>query len=270
MEYYSTLAKRRRLGGGSSSSTAAAVLSASATTISPDDQNQEITVHAPSSNNNYDVINTLHHTHNTSYSEDDDDDDSDDELLGQMMYQSSRTAQLLREQAAVAQSSVAEHQIGADAPEITRPQKKKKRIRKSFEQRTAELRAYKEKHGHANVKKSEDKSLYTFCANMRQARNNPGKSTMLFNEERIASLDALGFEWSMNNGIKSFEQRMDDLKTYKEKHGHVNVKRSDDKSLYQFCNNIRLARNRPEKSNMALTADRIASLDALGFDWKMR
>ena len=68
-------------------------------------------------------------------------------------------------------------------------------------------------------------------------------------------------------GIKSFEQRIADLKAYKEKNGHIKVKRSEDKSLYDFCRDMRQARNNPEKSNRALTDDRVASLDALGFDW---
>ena len=65
-----------------------------------------------------------------------------------------------------------------------------------------------------------------------------------------------------------FEKRMDDLREYKEKHGHINVKKSDDKSLYKFCINIRYVRSHPEKSDRAFTDDRIASLDALGFDWR--
>ena len=42
---------------------------------------------------------------------------------------------------------------------------------------------------------------------------------------------------------KSFAQRMDELRAYKKRNGHVNVKYSDDKSLYRFCIGIRNARN---------------------------
>ena len=68
----------------------------------------------------------------------------------------------------------------------------------------------------------------------------------------------------------TFEQRIADLRAYKEEHGHVNVSQSEHRSLYNFCNNVRQARNNPEKSTVALTDDRIASLDALGFDWAVR
>ena len=138
---------------------------------------------------------------------------------------------------------------------------------KSFEQRIDDLRAYKEKHGHLRVKQSDNKSLCNFYNHMRHARNNPEKSDMTLSDKQIASLDALGFDWSERN--KSFEQRIEDLRAYKEEHGHIRVKRSEDKSLYDFCNHMRRARKDPEKSSMALTDDRISSLDALGFDWKM-
>ena len=75
---------------------------------------------------------------------------------------------------------------------------------------------------------------------------------------------------SKRAGGNSFEKRLEDLRAYKEKNGHVNVKKSDDKSLYDFCINIRQARKHPEKSNTIINDDRIASLDALGFDWTIK
>jgi len=148
-----------------------------------------------------------------------------------------------------------------------------KRVIKSFAQRIEDLRAYKAKHGHTNLKEKEDKSLYLFCCNMRHARKHPGKSrvAVLINEERIASLDALGFDWAVKEHAekKSFAQRIEDLQEYKEKYGHIRVKQSEDKSLYKFCSKMRYTRKKPEKSNMAINEERIASLDALGFDWKV-
>ena len=141
-----------------------------------------------------------------------------------------------------------------------------------FEKRMDDLREFKEKHGHVNVKKSEDESLYGFCKNIRKARNNPEKSDRALTDDRIASLDAVGFDWTVREyaAKKSFEQRLSDLQAYKEKHGHIYMKKSDDKSLYAFCCDIRYARKHPEKSNMVLTDDRIASLDTLGFDWSAK
>ena len=64
----------------------------------------------------------------------------------------------------------------------------------AFAQRIEDLRAYKEEHGHVNVKAGEDKRLYNFCHQMRLACI--GKSSMHINDYRIASLDALGFDWN--------------------------------------------------------------------------
>ena len=144
-----------------------------------------------------------------------------------------------------------------------------------FERRIEDLCAYKEHYGHVRVKVSDDRSLYQFCNEMRKARkNHPKKTRMAINDERIASLDALGFDWTVaDRGVvketKSFEQRIEDLHAYKEHYGHVRVKVSNDRSLYYFCNEMRKARKNPEKSRMVLNDERIASLDALGFDWSV-
>ena len=65
--------------------------------------------------------------------------------------------------------------------------------------------------------------------------------------------------------LTSFSDRLEELRQYKIKHGHVNVKEAENKSLYHYCLNIRLARN--GKGKAKITPERIASLDALGFDW---
>ena len=65
---------------------------------------------------------------------------------------------------------------------------------------------------------------------------------------------------------KSFEQRLEDLKAYQREHGHVNVKLSEDKSLYQFCASAKHSLLHPEKSTQ-MADEKIASLNALGFTW---
>jgi len=128
--------------------------------------------------------------------------------------------------------------------------KKNKRKRVPFQQRLDELKAYKDEHGHTRVKKSEDKSLFKFCQNIRYAHNHPDKSTVVVNEERIALLNALGFEWVVK---EQFDIRLDDLKAYKKKNGHLNVRKEEDPSLYNFCNSIRTSRNNTGKPGKKLT-----------------
>ena len=114
-----------------------------------------------------------------------------------------------------------------------------------------------------------------FYTRMRRARKDPGNvCKMELNEKRIASLDALGFDWRLNItqvkcSSKSFEERIEDLRLYKEKHGHLDVKINKDKSLAGFCSNMRQARKNPGNvCRMKLNEERMASLDALGFDWR--
>ena len=66
-----------------------------------------------------------------------------------------------------------------------------------------ELRAYKKKHGHLNVHHIEDRSLYDFSRNLRQARRatiagKRKKKDYRLDGDRIAALDAIGFEWELD------------------------------------------------------------------------
>jgi RNA binding exosome subunit len=146
-----------------------------------------------------------------------------------------------------------------------------------FFDRVGKLRAYKEKHGHLNVRKKEDKSLYDLCVNVRGTRK--GKGTYRLDETRIAALDAIGFEWEAGASSTTasrddvFFARVDKLKAYKEEHGHLNVLKKDDKSLYDFCHHLRQSRRAlltgKGKINNRLDETRIAALDAIGFDWEL-
>jgi hypothetical protein len=70
---------------------------------------------------------------------------------------------------------------------------------------------------------------------------------------------------------KTFDDRMEDLKLFKEKHGHVNVSIPEDNSLAKFCVQVRHAHNNPGKSKRKkLTIENIVRLDALGFNWMLQ
>ena len=66
-------------------------------------------------------------------------------------------------------------------------------MKKSFESRLEALRQYKQQHGHLNIERKDDKSLYKFCDNIRRRRGNPGKNLM----EKIKALDEIGFSWEV-------------------------------------------------------------------------
>ncbi len=139
---------------------------------------------------------------------------------------------------------------------------------KTFNDRMDDLRRYKEMNGHSNVTIPDDKSLAQFCANARYARKNPGKGMQL-TDERIAAFDAIDFDWTSQEYVtRTFDERIQDLEEYRRTHGHVNVKIHEDNSLGQFCANVRYARKKIVKDGTRkLTEERIARLDALGFEW---
>ena len=59
---------------------------------------------------------------------------------------------------------------------------------------------------------------------------------------------------------KTFDDRMEDLKRYKEMHGHANVSIPKDRSLIKFCAQVRHARKNPGKrKRKQLTNEHISS-----------
>jgi hypothetical protein len=143
-----------------------------------------------------------------------------------------------------------------------------------FNDRVAALREYKKETGHVNVSRKIDKSLFNWCMHIRSSRNKPGEGKLKLTADRIAALDAIGFDWR-SEGLSrnyqkhiSFQDRVDALREYKKETGHLNVKQTDDKSLFTWCTKIRSSRNKPGEGKLKLTADRISALDAIGFNWR--
>jgi len=157
---------------------------------------------------------------------------------------------------------------------VKNSQKEKRNCRVSFIDRVKNLKAYKEKNGHLSVRGKDDMSLYTWCRHVRSVRKGTGE--MKLTTDGIAALDAIGFDWRSETKASnprqkpiSFIDRVEALREYKEKNGHTSVREKDDRSLYKWCSDIRSARRNPETCTKKVTADRIAALDAIGFDWRL-
>jgi len=118
------------------------------------------------------------------------------------------------------------------------------------------------------VKHSEDRNLIFQIKNIRRARENPEHNIGIgLSNDRIALLDAIGFDWGKGKQpVITINGRIKQLDVYKEKH--------DDWSLAIFCSRYRRkreSRNNPDGHIYGkVTDDRIASLDALGFDWSLK
>jgi len=123
------------------------------------------------------------------------------------------------------------------------------------------LKAYYAVHGNANVPSGyeKDSQLATWVGNQRQRRKS-GKITT----EEVNLLDTLGFCWSMRERGK-WESSLAAVAAFHAVHGHCDIPLNfpENPKLGRFVNSMRTQRN-----HGLLSAERIASLDALGFVWK--
>ena len=82
----------------------------------------------------------------------------------------------------------------------------------------------------------------------------------------------IGFDWRSETKARSwisFIDHVEAFRQYKEKHGHLSVTFKANESLYYWCANIRsVRRGKVGKCKIKLTQERIAALDAIGFDWR--
>ncbi|MCX6838945.1 MAG: helicase associated domain-containing protein [Verrucomicrobia bacterium] len=149
-------------------------------------------------------------------------------------------------------------------------------VHQHWEQRLASLTAFKDRFGHTQVPAywSEDTALATWVAEQRKA----GAKGRL-HADRRRRLAALGFDWKpATRPIRSdrgkprcwpknqarWEQRYAELSAFQRQHGHTRVpnKRPAVVQLCKWCYSQRAFRRQG-----LLSAERIARLDTLGFDW---
>lgn len=129
-------------------------------------------------------------------------------------------------------------------------------------------------HGHARVLAGfvcSDGMRLGAWVNKRRAQRRHGAPSLT--DERIAQLDALGFVWDPPRGrIDEYAQQwavgVAHLEQYVDEHDHARVPypwvNDAGFALGQWVNNRRRERRHDAR---ALTPERIAQLDALGFDW---
>lgn len=134
--------------------------------------------------------------------------------------------------------------------------------------------------GDINDDDASSSSLGKWCANMRRnyKKFKNGKTSPKTHakwEERFKQLDELGFTWQFV-WTKTFEERIEELKAYKEIHGNCNVPRSfhENPSLGQWCSQMRSmykANQKGEavKNTYIINDYRIEQLETIGFKWKL-
>jgi Helicase associated domain len=125
------------------------------------------------------------------------------------------------------------------------------------------LKDYVAKNGHAQVTLKENKSLHGFVDRQRQKRQAGDEELQ---PERIRQLEAIGMTWCVQK--EEWEGNFEKLKRFKELHGHLDVKKSDDPSLLIWIKTQRVARFGKRSSRMS--KERQEKLDQIGFVWNSR
>jgi hypothetical protein len=142
----------------------------------------------------------------------------------------------------------------------------------TWEDRFAEVAAFKAIHGHCDIPTiyRENLKLGRFVNAMRTQRNHG-----TLRSERLAKLDAIGFVWASNRkaDVKLGEEmvsgawkaRFDELVAYKEAHGDCDVPAKWEENE-QLANWVSMQRQ--TKKRDALPESRVKLLDQIGFLWQ--
>ena len=152
----------------------------------------------------------------------------------------------------------------------------------SFEKYLEELKAYQAKHGNCNVKRKGDhKALGEWCSKLRRSmkkiKNNVAPIVAGLSADNIKRLEDIGFDFRFKREGKpySFEERFEQLKAYKAKYGHFDVKAydGDDKALGRWLWKVKRSISNIMNDEAPVIAgwsqDNIKYLEDIGFDWKV-
>eukprot|EP00555_Chaetoceros_dichaeta_P010770 CAMPEP_0198264118 /NCGR_PEP_ID=MMETSP1447-20131203/14894_1 /TAXON_ID=420782 /ORGANISM="Chaetoceros dichaeta, Strain CCMP1751" /LENGTH=380 /DNA_ID=CAMNT_0043952965 /DNA_START=122 /DNA_END=1264 /DNA_ORIENTATION=+ len=160
------------------------------------------------------------------------------------------------------------------------PTKTRKRgwVKKTWEERLEELKAYKAQNGDCNVPtlSKTNPSLGHWVHDQRKQYRlyDSGKQTSM-TSVRVAKLEIIGFKWALQKHtcMKSWAERYAELAKYKDVHFNTNVpiRWKKNPSLGQWVSTQRQEYGNfmaGKKSNM--TRSRIDTLNSIGFMWCLR
>jgi len=155
--------------------------------------------------------------------------------------------------------------------------RKRRAPSKSVDDRLNDLMAFKTKYGHCNVSVTgEDASLGQWCSVLRgsyKKMQNNQKPKSKLSDEQIQRLNDAGFKWCLK--VRSaFDKRLNDLMSFKAKHGHCNVsKNGEDASLGIWCSELRGSYKKMknnQKPRTKLSDEQIQRLNDAGFKWSLQ
>ena len=127
-----------------------------------------------------------------------------------------------------------------------------------WEERFAELVAYKQQHGHCNVSQDDPNRRLSFFVQIARRK----KKERTLSVERRERLESLGFVWNVTE--MRGDRRLAELRAFRREHGHCNVPQTHaNHALAAFVCGMRL-----KKRKNALSPARVAVLEELGFEWE--
>lgn len=137
------------------------------------------------------------------------------------------------------------------------------KAQETWMKRYRELETYASEHGNPHVPRTHpNRKLFNWVWTQRLRRDKSyGKVPALTNEQ-VGLLDKLGFRWDTRE--ETWSERLDELKHFKEQHGHceVGLVADEDDDLLNWTRT-----QRSLQAQGKMEAGRKASLDAIGFSW---
>ena len=172
--------------------------------------------------------------------------------------------------------------VDVDAIEQKSGNKRKRRApQQSFDDHFNNLMAFKAKYGHCDVShRGEDSSLGMWCTEVRvsykKIQNNQ-KPKKKLSDEQVQRLSDAGFKWCLRKKereftpIKTFDDRFNDLMSFKAKYGHCDASQcGEDASLGRWCSVLRVSYRKMQhnqKPTMKLSDAQVQRLSDAGFKW---
>ena len=135
----------------------------------------------------------------------------------------------------------------------------------------AELIAFKDVNGHANVQRR-DGTLGQWVMTQRRQHKywEEGKHSHM-NQERIDALNNIGFQWEIDKRtIRGWDDRFNELVAFQEEHGHLNVPQKKGPLGRWVSTQRRHYRFVQEENPSQLSPDRIDRLNQIGFQWRLK
>ena len=136
--------------------------------------------------------------------------------------------------------------------------------------RLQDLIDFKNEYGTCHVPYSANPKLSSWVSSQRYnyKQNRDGKATSL-TSERINQLDEIGFIWEANKYKSSFDKRLEELKIYKNRHGHCNVRMDENPSLAKWVQNqINEYSKLKHEKKTGMTMERASLLLSVGVEFE--